>query len=337
MKSRKKKQQAQAAIQNQQQTYGVQQAYGMPAAGFGYDYGMPAMVAQPAEKPKRRGAGPLAVTLIVLLTLAIGLIGGAAAYYFLLERYLPLPQQAVPATLTLEELDEVIVGTYTYQGEVHQINARQAILDSVSLSAMLNDDGTYDAPTADMILSYARNHILAQAVADEGITVTAEEVEQYMASSMGTTSILEVATLYQMDEGQARRLLTEAAGVKKLRDSLVADAVTPPAAPPLPADGNTEVANAEYAAYIIDLLGSDWDAANGIWANTSSPYFDALRNAVFSATGANYEAAEMAYSVAYIDYYSAVRDQDNMAADAWNEYVNKLMEDGAIKINTLVS
>ena len=191
--------------------YNQQQAYGVQYGGQTFGAGAPPMAMEPAKKPRRRGAGPLAVTLIVLLTLVIGLIGGAAAYYFLIDRYMPLPQQPVPATLTLEELDEVVVGTYTYQGKVYQINARQAILDSVSLSAMLNDDGTYDAPTADMVLSYARNHILAQAVAD-GLGLKNVHCVNARAESLGQTfdwvvtrAVASLADLYPWVKGRFRR------------------------------------------------------------------------------------------------------------------------------------
>jgi hypothetical protein len=269
----------------------------------------------------------------VLLTVLIGLaclLVGAALGLFVLSRIVDLPQSTIPMTLTESQLDEK-VGTYTYNGKVYTITARQAIEDSVSLESRKNDDGTYDAPSADMIISYARNCILTAEVAARGITVSDDDLNQYLIDFAGTTDISTIAEEYSMDEDQARRILIEAAGVRKLKESVVGVTPDAPEAPAEPEDGDTEVTNSEYAAYIIGLLGDNWDSENGTWANTDNPYYEALKDAAFSSTSANYEAAELAYSVASSQY----SEQLSSSSEQWRDFVNTLMENGSITIDTL--
>ena len=278
---------------------------------------------------RRGGRARVGVTVLVGV---VCLLVGALLGLLLLSRVVRLPQSTLPMTLTESQLDDV-VGTYTYDGTVYTITAREAIEDSVSVDSRKNDDGTYDAPTADMVLSYARDSILAAQVAAEGITVTDDELNQYMQDFASTTDLATIAEQYSMTQDQARRMLIEAEGVKELRDSVVGTVPTKPAEPQAPSDGDTETTNSTYAQYIISLLGSNWDSTNNTWANTDNAYYEALKDASFSATSANYEAAEAAYSVAASQYSS----QLSSANEQWNDYVNSLMSKGSITIDTLQS
>ena len=88
-----------------------------------------------------------------------------------------------------------MVGTYRYKGEVYEVTARDAILGSGSLSTARRSDGSYETPSTDEIVSYARNNILAQLVKDNGIEVSADEVAQYAMNLVGTSDADAVAVL----------------------------------------------------------------------------------------------------------------------------------------------
>ena len=136
-----------------------------------------------------------------------------------------------------------------------------------------------------------------------------------------------------MDEDQATRLLTEAAGVRKLRDQVTSGATAAPEAPKAPEDGDTEVTNATYAAYVIGLLGSHWDAAHGTWLDTDNDYYAALADLPLSPTSASYETALAAYGVAYAQYLASGKT----ASELWDDYVNQFMDKAAVTIDTLRS
>ena len=310
-------------------------AYGMPAGQGAF----PGSASQPASSmqthaypsapaPRRKGVHPAIAIVIAVLALALGAVLGM----FFLGHLIDRPQQTISANLTESQLDES-VGTYTYEGKLYDITARQAIEDSVSLESVRQDDGTYTAPTADMIMSYARNRILADKVAASGITVSEDDLDAYLQELAGTTDLTQIANTYHMGVDQARTILTEAAGVKKLRDQVIGEVPTAPQAPQAPEDGNTETANGDYATYIIGLLGDNWDSSKGTWANTDNVFYTVLKDATFSADSANYEAAQLAYYVAYQQYQSTT----STVGAQWTDYVNQFMVDGAVTVNTLLS
>ncbi len=296
-----------------------------PSAAYAGAYGARQ---PPAPAPRRKGVHPLLVILIALLTLVLGALLGTV----FLGNLIPRPQQPIASTITESQLDEP-VGSYTYEGERFEITARQAIEDSVSLSSVRNDDGTYKAPTADMVMSYARNRILADKVAEAGIVVSDEELNDYLQQLSGTTDLATIANTYGMDVDQARTILTEAAGVKALRDQVIGEVPAAPQAPQAPENGDTETANADYATYIIALLGDAWDSAHGTWANQDNVFYAVLKDATFSADSANYEAAQLAYYVAYQQYQSTT----TTVSSQWTDYVNQFMVNGAVTVNTLLS
>ena len=292
------------------------------AASYGQQYPVA------PTKASRTGVRPVLVVVIALLALIVGALVGALVFGGLVKR----PQSPVSASLSASQLSTT-VGSYTYKGVRYDITAQQAIEDSVSLDSVRNDDGTYAAPTADMIISYARNRILADIVADNGISVSDDDLNDYLQQLMGTTDISQVAQQYNMSESQARTILNEAAGVKKLRDEKVGNVPQAPTAPVAPSDGDTETANGDYYTYIVNLLGDNWDSDNKTWANTDNAYYDALKDATFSGDSANYEAAQLAYYVAYQQYQA----QSSTVSAQWTDFVNSYLVDGAITVDTLLS
>lgn len=311
--------------------FSAQQGYGNPyeSGSYGRNPYAPQQHRGSQQPPSAKPSGKNSPLIYVIMLLAGIILGGLVM--FLIGLFQGNVQKPIPATLTESKLDTV-VGSYTYDGVAYDITARQAIEDSTSVEARLNDDGSYDSPTADMVLSYARNRILALLVEENGITVSDEEISQYALQMSGTDDIAQIAQYYGMDEEQARRIIGEACATEKLRTQVIGSLGTAPTAPSAPADGNTETANTEYGQYIISLLGTNWDASTGTWANTDNAYYDALQGMVFSADSANYEAAQAAYYVAYSEYQANVT---NVEAQ-WNDYVNGFLSNGAITIDTLL-
>ena len=224
-----------------------------------------------------------------------------------------------------------VVGTYTYNGETFDITAREAIEGTQSLSYSLNADGTYDAPSSDMVLAYARNQVLAQIAADAGITASADEVNAYMQQLVGTTDITQAAAYLHMDVDQAQTALQQACAISKLKDSVCPASAQTLQEPVWPSDGNTELGHPEYADYIIGLLGANWDATTQSWANTDNDYYAVLKDQVFAQGSASYNAAMLAYNVAYQQAGGTAGD----SSAAWTAYVNTYLDTAAIVIYTL--
>ena len=243
---------------------------------------------------------------------------------------LVLPSTATPASFTEEELDTV-VGVYSYGGGAHEITARQAIEDSMSLESDLLADGTYAAPSADLIMAYARNRILDELVQQEGITVSDEELAAYALQTLGTDDIATIAQYYGMGEDQARAILTEAAAVVKLRDQVVGQLPAAPQAPTAPVDGDTAAALDSYGSYILDTVGAAWNAESGTWADSTSAYAQALPD--FDGGAATLEQAQAAYYVAYSVYQQAAAQQ----LAQWQSYANDYLGDATVQIYTLRS
>ncbi len=278
-------------------------------------------------KARKKSHGTAAVT--ALIGLAVGLLAALVLARFVLG-WGTVQLEPVAGTLADTELSEV-VGTYSYDGETYDITAQQAIESTQALSYSLNDDGTYDAPSSDMVLAYARNQVLSQLATEAGITASADEVSAYMQQLAGTNDIAQAAAYLRMDADQAQAALQQACTISKLKDTVCATGSEAVAAPAWPEDGDTEVGHPEYADYIIGLLGTNWDATTQSWANTDNPYYAALKDAVFAQGSASYNAAMLAYNV-------ALEQAGGVAADssaAWTDYVNQALDKAAIVIYTL--
>ncbi|MBE6070008.1 MAG: hypothetical protein E7211_20315 [Clostridium lundense] len=238
-----------------------------------------------------------------------------------------------PASFAPDELDNP-VGCFVYGGETHQVSARAAIEDSVSLESMLLEDGTYAAPTAEMVLGYARNRILLMAVEERGVSLDEGELRQYMLQTLGTDDLAQVAAAYGMDEGQARAILYEAACIVKLRDREVGSIGAPPLPPEAPAAGADAGSPTEaYGAYVLDLLDGSWNVLAGEWADTSGPMYEALAPYGFNGATASYEMAQAAYYAAYAQYQQQAAAQ----REAWTAFVNGYFDEATVVVYSLRS
>lgn len=239
------------------------------------------------------------------------------------------------ATITESQLDTA-VATYTYNGKSYDITAREALESTYSLENLKNDDDTYNAPSADTVLSYARTQILLQVAESEGIAPTDDEVTAYAEEQLGTSDYSEMATQYGVTEDQAKEIAKQQATVQALYDSVVdgdVDDLTYPEAPTEPEDGNEETASQEYATYIINLAGDEWDSETGTWASEDGTYATALAGEEFTAESATYAQALKAYNQAITDYFTAASGYSN----AWTEYSNGLYASANIQIYGLLA
>ena len=140
--------------------------------------------------------------------------------------------------------------------------------------------------------------------------------------------------MYGMDVEVVTEMIRDSAGVRALYDQVVsADTLEPPAAPDVAEEGQEDTPTPEYGAYVVELLGDEWDAENNTWAREDGPYYAALSAESFTSDAATYNQAVSAYYVAYQVYAT---EQSNVTAK-WTEYVNGLFSGVSVDVYSLVS
>ncbi len=257
------------------------------------------------------------------------------------------------STVSEGELDKPIA-TYSYNGASKNVSTREVIQQSGSLDSAKKEDGNYDIPSADSILSFARNQIISAEADSKGIQVSDDDLAKYAEEMLGSSDFASVATSYNMDEETVKSLLRDSAKMSKLREQVLGetDAGQAPEAPKEPevkgevgedgkeAEPTEEAREAakkepkkEYADYIIKLAGDEWDAEKGAWKSEDGPYATALADYEVKKDAATYEAANAAYYVAYQQY----SEKQSEVSQKWTDYVNELMGNSTIQILTLKS
>ena len=237
--------------------------------------------------------------------------------------------------LTVDEGDlDRVVGVYVYKGKTYEVTAREAILESSSLSLAKTSEGSYRVPSADNVLAVARNAVLLQEAESEGISASEQDMVVFAENQLGTSDYSSIATTYGMDEEAVKELIRQSAVIEKLRSQVVTTPVgEAPVAPVAPEDGNEEAASADYAAYIIGLAGDEWNSETGKWASENGPYATALKDYSVTSQSATYAAANAAYYVAYAAY----SDASTTASSEWTDYVNGLLCEAKFAVSTMVS
>ena len=232
------------------------------------------------------------------------------------------------ATVGEDQLDTVIA-SYTYNGASHDITVRSAIESEYSLESAQNSDGTYSVPSAETIISTVRNNILVSEAESRGIEVSDDEMDQFAESMLGSSDYATLATQYGVTEDQAKDIVRERALIQKLYSQVVPEAstATAPTEPTVPENGDTSTSSAEYAQYIIDLAGDEWDSENNTWASTDGSYYVALGDA-FTGDAATYEQAVTAYYVAYQEY----SNQMSGYTTTWTDFANGLFANANIRL-----
>lgn len=269
---------------------------------------------KPDEGPRRPRRAALLVAVAVIAVVVAAVLGyfvGSGGF---------APQTVSSGTVTEDELD-LPLASYTYNGVEHTISAREAIEGQYSLDAAQNDDGTYTVPSAEIILTDVRNKILVADAEARGIEVSDDDMASYAEETLGISDFGELADQYQISEDQAREIVYQNAVISKLYEQIVPEStVEMPEQPTAPADGDENASSADYATYIIGLLGDEWDSASGTWARTDGDMYAAIGGENFDGQTATYAQATAAFYVAYQDYYEAA----NSGQQAWTSYANGL-------------
>ena len=225
------------------------------------------------------------------------------------------------------------VASYTYNGQTKEVTAREVIENTSGLDAAKQSDGTYAVPAADKIIGYVRNVLVVPEAQSKGITVTEDEVNNYMQTNFKTTDVSQIASQFKLSEDVAKKQINDAAIMKKYRDSVLTTALpNAPQQPTPPEDGNSETTSQEYAQYIIGLAGDEWDAKNNTWASQDGDYYKQLSAYSISNDSASFAAAQTAYQVA-MSKYSAVASK---ASQEWSQKINEILGKASIAVYTLV-
>ncbi len=234
-------------------------------------------------------------------------------------------------TLSEGELNTPIA-SYTYNGQTKEVTAREVIENTSGLDAAKQSDGTYAVPAADKIIGYVRNALVVAEAQSQGISVSDQEVSDYMQTNFKTTDVSQVASAYKLSEDVAKKLINDAVIMKKYRDKVLTTKLPDaPQAPTAPEDGNSETTSQEYAQYIIGLAGSEWDENNNTWASQDGDYYKQLSAYSISKDSASYAAAQTAYQVA-MSKYSAVASK---ASQEWSQKINEILGKASIAVYSL--
>ena len=234
-------------------------------------------------------------------------------------------------TLSEGELNTPIA-SYTYNGQTKEVTAREVIENTSGLDAAKQSDGTYAVPAADKIIGYVRNALVVAEAQSKGITVTDDEVNNYMQTNFKTTDVSQIASKFNISEDVAKKQINDAAIMKKYRDSILTTTLPDaPQKPTPPEDGNSETTSQEYAQYIIGLAGDEWDAKNNTWASQDGDYYKQLSAYSISNDSASYAAAQTAYQVA-MSKYSAVASK---ASQEWSQKINEILGKASIAVYSL--
>lgn len=236
--------------------------------------------------------------------------------------------RGVSAPVFAESELDATVATWKFKGASHKISAREAIESQYSLDSVKDEDGNYPAPSADAVLSYVRNRILLEEASKQGIELSDEDLSSSAEASLGTSDFSAIADQYGVSEDQAKQIVREQGTIQKLYQSVMDDAPAMPKAPAEPESGDENEAKAEYAAYIIDLAGKEWDAEAGTWAKLDGAYATALAGEEITPESATYAQAQKAYAVAYQQYML-----ESQGANAkWTSYVNELFGEADVEL-----
>ena len=255
-------------------------------------------------------------------------------------------------TLTEGELDTV-VANYNDNGAAKNITARQVIEMTSSLEASKNEDGNYNVPSADNILYAVRNTIAINEAEKRGINPSDEDLLNYAEQTLGQTPDFEaIATSNNIDVDTVKKLLTDSYRINELQKQIGGEmTATEPEYPKEPeykttndageALSDEEIkknqdeaynkANADYAKYIINLAGDEWDAEKNTWKSADGPYAQALSSYEIKNDSANYLAAYAAYQTAYTKYSEAQSEYYKGVTD----YLSDLYGKSSISILTL--
>ena len=275
------------------------------------------------EEAARPGLPTRAWVAIAAAALVVGVLAG----HFLLGGSGTV-SLAGRTTLSAGELDSTIA-TYTYGGKTTPITAREVLEEASGTNELTaNEDGTYDVPSASTVLTYAQNQIILDDAAARGITASDEEIDEFVTGSLGS-DLSTLASNWGISEDDARSIVGVAVVMRKLQDQVAT--TTLPEMPAEPAEGEEDTPTAEYAQYVIGLLGDEWDADANDWARTDGTYYATLSSYEISNDAATYAAATAAYNVASSAYQTAY----NQVSEELGAYTDGLLSQATIQLGSL--
>ena len=275
------------------------------------------------EEAARPGLPTRAWVAIAAAALVVGVLAG----HFLLGGSGTV-SLAGRTTLSAGELDSTIA-TYTYGGKTTPITAREVLEEASGTNELTaNEDGTYDVPSASTVLTYAPNQNILDDAAARGITASDEEIDEFVTGSLGS-DLSTLASNWGISEDDARSIVGDAVVMRKLQDQVAT--TTLPEMPAEPAEGEEDTPTAEYAQYVIGLLGDEWDADANDWARTDGTYYATLSSYEISNDAATYAAATAAYNVASSAYQTAY----NQVSEELGAYTDGLLSQATIQLGSL--
>lgn len=235
-------------------------------------------------------------------------------------------------TLSAGELDSTIA-TYTMDGRTVGVTAREVLVEASGSSEIsANEDGTYDVPSASTVLTYVQNQLILADAEARGLTATDEQIDEFVTGSMGS-NLATLAQSWGISEDEARAVVSDAVTMRNLQDEIsTVELPEQPVAPAEPDEGAEDTPTAEYAQYVIGLLGDEWDSDANTWARTDGTYYATLSGYDISNDAATYAAASAAYSVAtsvYQEAYATVSEE-------LGAYTDSLLSRASIQIGSLV-
>lgn len=254
--------------------------------------------------------------------LVVGLAVGKFALGTNLGNVTPTKATQVQSTQSSE-----IIANYTYDGANKTISLGDMI-EYLGEASIKNDDGSYDMPTTEQIVSYARAQIIQDAAKKQGITVSDEDRAKFLKDNYGTDSVEDFATSTNQTTEQATAALDEALIQRNLYAKVAGETPEMPAFPDYPEDNKEDAKTKEYAEYIIKIAGDEYK--DGKWAEDEGDFAKALPE--FDGKTASYKDATAAYQVIY-NRASATMDELNAK---WLEFENGILKDCAITISTLI-
>lgn len=275
-------------------------------------------------KRGRARKGPVSIArgaIVAGLVVAVA-VGGGVTYGV---SHAMGPKALDRTTMSANDAQGVVLASYSYKGQRHDVTAKD-VLDWSGYSN--GDDQSYDVPPASSVLSYVQTEVLSKAAEDEGLSVSDDDIQNYLNESYGGTSLSDAAKGANLTEDQMRSYLSNYIIQQKLYDKVVGDDAknlkSEPAGPSTPGDGNYDNKTKDYADYVVNLAKSmgEWDDSKGTFSD-GSKIGDSLKDTDFSTDGASYNEAAAAYYAAYQEY----QPQAQAVAGKWKDYQNNVFKD----------
>lgn len=233
-------------------------------------------------------------------------------------------------TTSIAETDTShVLATWTEGPTSHDVTMG----DYAKWASLTASNGSYDVPGASDVVNYIQWQVELEAADREDIQVTDDDIDAYAKDQLGADSIDSLASSAGMSADDVRDVVRDNVRVSKLRDKVAGTIdVESPSAPDKPEDGHDDDATADYAGYITNLAGDEWDSSandgNGGWKDASSPLAQALADYDVTNDSATYKAAQAAYQERSSEY----SDASQKVSKAWSGYLDNILKDVTIDL-----